>query len=127
MGLNEADTRVKLIDPKLHDVGWNEESIVRDRPTTPGRIVDEEGNRRVGKKPDYVLLQSRSFPIAVVEAKDESHTAMDGMQQAKDYAKDLDVLFAYSTNGHQIEEFDFSTNSQRTLEAFPKPGELWRA
>lgn len=126
MGLNEADTRVKLIDPKLHDGGWKEESIVRDRPTTPGRIIDEEGNRRAGKKPDYVLLQSRSFPIAVVEAKDESHTALDGMQQAKDYAKDLDVLFAYSTNGRQIEEFDFSTNSQRTVEAFPAPEELWQ-
>jgi len=123
--LNEADTRAKLIDPKLHESGWQEEMILRERSTTPGKIVDEEGNRRAGKKPDYILLYSPSFPIAVIEAKDESHSALDGMQQAKSYAQDLDVLFAYSTNGHEIEEFDFSTNTQRTVEKFPSPKELW--
>jgi len=96
--LNEADTRVKLIDPKLHESGWQEEFILRDRPTTPGRTLDEEGNRRAGKKPDYILLYSPSFAIAVVEAKDEMHSALDGMQQAKGYAHDLDVLYAFSNH-----------------------------
>lgn len=123
--LNETDTRVKLVDPKLHEFGWLEDMIFRDKPITPGRIVDEKGNRRAGKKPDYILLYSPSFPIAVVEAKDEGHSALDGMQQAKGYARDLDVLFAYSTNGHEIEEFDFITNTQRTLDKFPSPNELW--
>jgi type I restriction enzyme R subunit len=123
--LNEADTRVKLIDPKLHECGWDEDKILRDKPITPGRIVDERGNRRAGKKPDYILLYSLSFPIAVVEAKDEEHSALDGMQQAKGYARDLDVFFAYSTNGHEIEEFDFITNTQRTVDTFPSPNELW--
>ncbi|MGQ9507627.1 MAG: EcoAI/FtnUII family type I restriction enzme subunit R [Candidatus Bathycorpusculaceae bacterium] len=123
--LNEADTRVKLIDPKLHECGWVEDKILRDKPITPGRIVDERGNRRAGKKPDYILLYSPSFPIAVVEAKDEEHSALDGMQQAKGYARDLDVFFAYSTNGHEIEEFDFITNTQRTVDKFPSPDELW--
>jgi len=48
------------------------------------------------------------------------------MQQAKGYAMDLDVLFAYSTNGHEIEEFDFTTNMQRSLDRFPSPEELWQ-
>lgn len=90
--LNEADTRVKLIDPKLHESGWREEFILRDRPITPGRLIDERGNRKAGKKPDYILLYRPGFPIAVVEAKDEGHSALDGMQQAKGYALDLDVL-----------------------------------
>jgi type I restriction enzyme R subunit len=124
--LNEADTRVKLIDPKLHESGWREEFILRDRPITPGRLVDERGNRKPGKKPDYILLYRPGFPIAVVEAKDEAHSALDGMQQAKGYAMDLDVLFAYSTNGHEIEEFDFTTNMQRSLDRFPSPEELWQ-
>lgn len=124
--LNEADTRVKLVDPKLHDSGWLEERIVRERFITAGRILDEDGNRRAGKKPDYILLYFPSVPVAVIEAKDESHNALDGMQQAKGYAQELDVLFAYSTNGHQIEEFDFLTNKQTTLEAFPTPEELWK-
>ncbi|MEM3710139.1 MAG: hypothetical protein QXL46_04455 [Nitrososphaerales archaeon] len=37
----------------------------------------------------------------------ESKSALDGMQQAKDDAKNkVDVLFAYSTNGHRIEELN---------------------
>jgi type I restriction enzyme R subunit len=71
--LNEADTRVKLIDPKLHESGWREEFILRDRPITPGRLVNERGNRKPGKKPDYILLYRPGFPIAVVEAKNETH------------------------------------------------------
>ena len=43
--LNEADTRAKLIDPKLHEAGWEEDKIVRDKYITPGRLIDENGNR----------------------------------------------------------------------------------
>lgn len=124
--LNEADTRVKLIDPMLHSAGWKEESILREKPITAGRIIDEEGTRGAGKKADYELLGFPSFPLAVVEAKDESHSALDGVQQAKSYAKDLDVLFSYSTNGHQIEEFDRFSNKQQSLSKFPSPEELWK-
>jgi type I restriction enzyme R subunit len=122
--LNEADTRVKLIDPMLHTCGWKEEQILREKPITAGRILDEDGTRAAAKKADYVLSFSPSFHLAIVEAKDESHTALDGIQQAKSYAKDLDVLFAYSTNGHQIEEFDLSSNKQQTVASFPSPEEL---
>src|SRR5207245_2317313 len=124
--MNEADTRVKLIDPKLHDASWTEDNILRDRSITPGRILNEDGARKPGKKPDYMLMFEHTFPIAVVEAKDEDHTPLDGMQQANDYARDLDVLFAYSTNGKGIEEFDFATNRQSTVQQFPKPDELWK-
>jgi len=123
--MNEADTRAKLIDPVLHKSGWSEERIARDIPITPGRIIDDEGSRRKGKKPDYILHYSSSLPIAVVEAKEEGKSALAGMQQAKDYARDLDVLFVYSTNGHGIEEFDFITNKQRTVPRYPTPDELW--
>jgi len=83
--LNEADTRAKLIDPKLHSDGRNEERLHRDIPITPGRLIDDKGNRRKGKKPDYILLYSPSLPIAVVEAKEESASALKGMQQAKPF------------------------------------------
>src|SRR5437879_8184231 len=114
--MNEAHTRVKLLDPKLHDASWTEDNILRDRSITPGRILNEDGARKPGKKPDYMLMFEHSFPIAVVEAKDEGHTPLDGMQQANEYARDLDVLFEYSTNGMGIEEFDFPTTKQSTIE-----------
>jgi type I restriction enzyme R subunit len=37
--LNEADTRVKLIDPKLHQSRWTEDKTVRDKFITPGRLL----------------------------------------------------------------------------------------
>lgn len=85
--LNEADTRVKLIDPMLHSVGWKEELILRERPISVGRIIDEEGTRGAGKKADYVLLGFPSFSLAVVEAKDESHSALDGGSAGKELCK----------------------------------------
>lgn len=45
--------------------------------------------------------------IAVLEAKDESHAVDAGLEQAKSYAKFLDVPFAYSSNGHGFVEFRF--------------------
>ena len=123
--LNEAETRAKLIDPKLHESGWSEDLIRREVKITEGRIIDEYGNRKEGVKPDYILFFDPYFPIAVVEAKEEAKRHDAGIQQAKGYAKMLDVPFAYSTNGHKIEEYDFTTKKQRTLDKFPSPQELW--
>jgi type I restriction enzyme R subunit len=44
--LNEADTRAKLVDPKLHESSWAQEGIVKDRTIAPDRLVDERGNRK---------------------------------------------------------------------------------
>lgn len=127
--LNEADTRAKLIDPKLHQSGWTEDAIQREyylTPETGGRVV-LEGNvekRTKPKKADY-LLRYRTYPIAVLEAKAESESHLAGMQQAKEYAARANIPFAYSSNGHRIEEYDFTTNEQRTLDRFPRPEELW--
>ena len=38
----------------------------------------------------------------------------------------LNVPFTYSTNGHKIEEYDFTTKNQRTIDRFPSPQELWK-
>jgi type I restriction enzyme R subunit len=126
--LNEADTRAKLIDLKLHQAGWDESLIAREYYLTEGRInlVGDRPRREERRKVDYLLRYTNSFPIAVVEAKDESHSPLDGIQQAKDYAQALGLIFAYSTNGHKIEEFDFTTNQERSLTDFPPPESLWQ-
>ena len=68
---------------------------------------------------DYLLRYTDAFPIAVVEAKAESHPPDAGLEQAKRYAHDLGVPFAYSTNGHGIVEYDFFTKSSHELATFP--------
>ena len=128
MAYNEADTRAKFIDPKLRESGWSEDFISREFYFTEGKIylVGDEAKRKEPKKADYVLLHNEALTLAVVEAKEEKKAAVSGMQQAKEYAERLDILFAYATNGHQIEEFDFSTNTQKPLQDFPSQEELYQ-
>jgi type I restriction enzyme R subunit len=94
---------------------------------TAGRIVlhGDRAHHREGRKVDYLLRYTDSFPLAVVEAKEEGLPAETGLEQAKAYAKDLSVPFAFSTNGHKIIEYDFFTLDSRNIDRFPAPDELW--
>lgn len=130
--LNEADTRAKLIDPKLKASGWGESEIEREhffrkgQPFTNGRIylVGREAKRGKPKRVDY-LFRFKGLPIAVLEAKEETKSADAGLEQAKEYARSLDVPFCYSSNGHRFIEFDFQTLKSRELDQFPRPDYLW--
>jgi type I restriction enzyme R subunit len=133
MPLNEADTRAQLIDPKLKGAGWTDSAITRehfyrrDPRYTAGRIylVGDQARRRTPRRVDYLLRYTDAFPIAVVEAKDESHEPNAGLEQAKRYARELGLAFAYSSNGHGIVEYDFFTHASRDLNDFPAPDDLW--
>ena len=126
--LNEADTRAKLIDPKLQRSGWTEKMVERDKAIARGMIINDGGDRLPTRRPDYILYypDKDGVPLAVVEAKSEEESHLTGMQQAKEYMERLGVPFAYSTNGHKIEEYDDFHKRQATLEEFPSPPELWR-
>jgi type I restriction enzyme, R subunit len=121
---SESDTRVKLIDPKLKKSGWDESKIIREHTVTDGKIIDAQGNRNPDRFEDYVLLHGGMI-VARVEAKDENKDPLIGLKQAKNYCKMLEVKFAYSSNGHKIEELDFTTNKQRTINEIPTPIELY--
>ena len=77
--LNEADTRAKLIDPKLKLSGWGESQIEREHffrkgvTLTPGRIylVGRAARRGQPEKLDY-LLRYKKLPVAILEAKGET-------------------------------------------------------
>ncbi|ASJ15073.1 EcoAI/FtnUII family type I restriction enzme subunit R [Thermococcus radiotolerans] len=124
---SEADTRSKLIDPKLHESGWDEDRIRREYVISVGRILNNDGSRTSPKRADYVLFYPnfQGHIIAVVEAKKASEDPYLGLEQAKGYAKALDAPFAYATNGLKIVEYDFFTKQTRELDAFPEPDELW--
>ncbi len=134
MTLNEADTRAQLIDPKLNAAGWTRSQVTREQyyrvdwDYTAGKIVlrGDKASRESPKRVDYLLRYTDSFPIAVVEAKEEGKPAETGLQQVKDYARDLGLAFGYTSNGHDIIEWDAFTNTSRNLEKFPSPDELWQ-
>ncbi len=127
MALSEAETRTQLIDPRLQIAGWGDELIQREYPYKKGRVrlIGEHTTRDAPLFADYVLRNAaRGEILAVVEAKDESHGPSDGLGQALEYAVDLGVMFAYSSNGHGIVEHDRLTKAVTELHRFPTPLEL---
>lgn len=126
--ITEADTCRKYVLPKLYAAGWNDDQISEQKSFTDGRIVvvGSKARRRPSKRADYLLRYTRDFMLAVVESKAAFKFPGDGLQQAKNYAEILGLKFAYSTNGHGVIEFDYTTGRERELEAFPGPAELWQ-
>ena len=62
----------------------------------------------------------------MIEAKDNNHTVSHGLQQAMEYARMLDLPFAFSSNGDGFAEHDFLTGTEREfgLDEFPTEAEL---
>ena len=127
--MTEEDIKLQFITPAIQQK-WGLNCITMETKVqlTDGRI-SLKGNvavRETPKKADYVLYQCANNPIAVIEAKDNNHSVSYGIQQAKEYAKMLDVPFAYSSNGDAFCEYDFLTGQEREfgLDAFPSREEL---
>ena len=128
--LTEEDIKLKYITPALQDSEWDIKTQIRcEYYYTSGKINVRENvaQRGVGKKVDYLLSYKANIPIAIVEAKDNKVTVAHGIQQAIGYAQDLDIPFAYSSNGDGFYEHDMITGEEKeiTLENFPTPKELW--
>lgn len=129
--MSEEDIKLKFITPQILSKGWSFDDISMEKKVklTDGKI-NLQGNivvRGRAKYADYVLYYNRATPIAIVEAKDATHSVSYGLQQAKEYAQMMDVPFAYSSNGLGFQEYDFLTGQERTLamEDFPTKEELY--
>ena len=100
--LSERDICTKFITPALESVGWDIATQIREEyQLTKGRVI-VRGKLHTSdrhKRADYVLFYKPNIPIAVIEAKDNTHSVGDGMQQALGYAGMLQVPFVFSSNG----------------------------
>ena len=125
--MTEEDIKLQFITPAIVSK-WDQSKITMETSITDGRI-NLKGNlvsRQKPKKADYILYINKYKPIAVVEAKDNTHSVSHGLQQAMTYAQMLDVPFAYSSNGDGFMEHDFITGQEREIELdkFPTSDEL---
>ena len=107
---------------------WSHAKITMETTITDGQII-LRGNvysRSKGKRADYILYLNANYPIAIIEAKDNHHGVSHGLQQAMEYARMLDLPFAYSSNGDGFAEHDFLTGRERqfSMEEFPTEEEL---
>ena len=131
--LSERDICTKFITPALRKAGWDEMTQIREEVSfTKGRIIvrGKLASRGKGKRADYVLYYKPNVPIALIEAKDNTHAIGDGMQQGLDYAETLKIPFVFSSNGDGFVFHDrtgASTEKETTiaLDAFPSPDDLW--
>lgn len=125
--MSEEDIKLQYITPAITSK-WNREKITMETRITDGKI-NLKGNfvfREKPKRADYILYLSANNPIAIVEAKDNTHSVSHGLQQAIAYARMLDLPFAYSSNGDGFAEHDFLTGQEREfgLDEFPTEQEL---
>ena len=132
--LTERDICTKFINPAIVKAGWDLHRQVREEVSfTAGRIIvrGKLHTRGKSKRADYILYYKPNLPIAVIEAKDNTHTVSDGMQQALGYAEILDIPFVFSSNGNGFMEHDRTVTDgviekELTLDQFPSPEALWQ-
>jgi type I restriction enzyme R subunit len=131
--LSERDICTKFITPALEGAGWDLNLQVREEfPLTKGRIIirGKLHSRAKNKRADYVLFYKPNIPLAVIEAKENSHSVGDGMQQGLGYAELLGVPFVFSSNGdgflfHNTIASDGVIEKEIGLDEFPSPETLW--
>lgn len=131
--MSEQDIRSKFITPAILASGWDLHTQIREEVTfTVGKVIvrGQLVSRGKAKRADYILYHQPNIPIAIIEAKDNTHFIGAGMQQALVYAEMLDVPFVYSSNGDGFLEHDTTQScgpkeTELALNAFPTPYELW--
>ncbi|MGX7196205.1 EcoAI/FtnUII family type I restriction enzme subunit R [Enterococcus olivae] len=128
--LSEEDIKLRYITPAIQNTGWNNKQIRMEYAFTAGRIILRGNITARGRKKsaDYLLSYKNNFPLAIVEAKDNTKPVGAGLQQAIDYAKALDVPYVYASNGDGFVEQNLITGEVKELklEEFPSPEALYQ-
>jgi type I restriction enzyme R subunit len=131
--LTEAEIRTRYITPALSSAGWPLTALREEYYYfSAGRIqvVGRKGVRKKPKKVDYLLEWRPNLPVAIVEAKDNTHEPGDGMQQAIEYAEQLDVPSVFTSNGDSFVWHDRTgvrpeVEVEIPLDQFPSREELY--
>lgn len=128
--LSEEDIKLRYITPAIQNAGWENKQIRMEYAFTAGRIILRGNITARGKKKsaDYLLSYKSNFPLAVVEAKYNKHSVGAGLQQAIEYARELDVPYVYASNGDGFVEQNLITGEVKELklEEFPSPEALYK-
>lgn len=100
---SEKEIRQKLIDEKLRAAGWSMENgnLVNEQylpPTSPNLVKEKKESAESytlhsseKRFADYAMLDKDQRPIAILEAKNDGRSPLDGLEQVAEYA---DCIFA---------------------------------
>ena len=111
----EADARI-LIDRLLEQAGW---SI-----TNKAQVSTEEA--AADGRADYLLKDTRSRPLAVIESKRFSIDPYTAKEQAKAYALSLNAPFVILSNGQEHYFWDYTDGDARPVMGFSSQADLER-
>ena len=111
MSKKEAAARLK-INKMLEESGWRllddatgRANVDVETRLNPGKSLDptklgDDFSEAQGGFIDYLLLDDNQKPIAVLEAKREGKSPLDGKEQARDYANRTHVRYVILSNGN---------------------------
>lgn len=128
---NETDARI-LIDDQLRAAGWNpadKSQVLTEVKVAGGHFVAEpgaqptvfstsDGDAIPTGRADYVLLDQRGRPLAIIEAKKQAIQPYTAKQQALPYAKQIGAPFIFLTNGELIYFWDYQNDDARIVNSF---------
>jgi type I restriction enzyme R subunit len=131
----EADARI-VIDDLLRQAGWDpadksqimtevsagtHPKMVADRsPIWKGEAskTTRDGDEIPTGRADYVLMDRRGRPLAIIEAKRSAIEPYTAKQQALPYAKRIGSPFIFLTNGELIYFWDYGNDDARIVNSF---------
>ncbi len=70
---------------------------------------------------DFLLLDTKGFPLIVLEAKREDKDPLVGKEQARKYAKSLNCRFVILSNGNLHYFWDLERGNPYIITSFPSP------
>jgi len=120
----EASARIK-INKLLEESGWIFEDTEKDRANIQleagvkiSDLGDDFENTKNGFV-DYLLLDDKSFPLCVLEAKKESIHPLSAKEQARDYAKGENCRFIILSNGVSHYLWDIESGNPEIITEYP--------
>jgi len=132
INLDEAETRLLLIDKQLSSAGWECDSISINYKNN--KTLPEKGKNKAiaewpcnGKWADYALFVGTEL-YGIVEAKKYSTDISTDLHQSKIYAECLEVTSNFKTLGQWNSfkvPFLFSTNGRTYLEQIKTRSGIW--
>jgi len=94
------ETNLKMTEQKLNELGEDFEK------TKNGYV-------------DFLLLDELGFPLVVLEAKKEGKDPLDGKEQARKYARALNIRFIILSNGNLHYFWDIEFGNPHIITTFP--------
>jgi type I restriction enzyme, R subunit len=131
METKEAIARIK-INKLLEAAGWRffpdggKPANIRLEPSVIIKSSDLDGLGSNFEKTskgfiDFLLLDVKSFPLIVLEAKSEGKNPLVGKEQARKYAKSQNCRFVILSNGNLHYFWDLERGNPYVITSFPTP------